>query len=178
MVLMIRLIHAGDHKLMRRLNQWNAPGWFRIWMLVATRAGDGWLWIAVGILLAWLGGQEGLLADASGLGAVIVGLILFLIVKNLTGRERPCATEEHYWAKLLPPDRFSFPSGHTITAFCAITPASLYFPALFPPLLFCALSVAVSRVVLGLHYLSDVIAGVLIGAGIGYAAFVLGGGVL
>jgi len=42
---------APDYKLMRRVNHWRAPRWVRWWMLLATRAGDGWLWGAVGIAL-------------------------------------------------------------------------------------------------------------------------------
>jgi undecaprenyl-diphosphatase len=52
-------------------------------------------------------------------------------------------------------------------------PISLFYPALFAGLLFCAASVAVSRVLLGMHFLSDVLAGALIGTALGWAAFVL-----
>jgi len=175
---MIRLIAAGDRKLMRRLNRWDAPGWIRKWMVLATRAGDGWLWIALGLVLMAFGGAQRWDAVESALGAVFVGQAAFMALKRITGRERPCATEFHCWSRLLPPDRFSFPSGHTITAFCVAVPVGLYYPALMAGLLFCALSVASSRLLLGLHYLSDVLAGIVIGTGIGYAAFVLSGGVL
>jgi undecaprenyl-diphosphatase len=72
---------------------------------------------------------------------------------------------------LLPPDRFSFPSGHTITAFAIAVSLGLYYPALLVGLVFCALSVAASRVILGLHYLSDVLVGIVIGAAIGAIVF-------
>ncbi|MDP9055195.1 MAG: hypothetical protein M3N93_12990 [Acidobacteriota bacterium] len=42
-------LSVPDFRLMRRLNRWRAPRWFRWWMLLATRAGDGWLWALVGI---------------------------------------------------------------------------------------------------------------------------------
>jgi undecaprenyl-diphosphatase len=71
----------------------------------------------------------------------------------------------------LPPDRFSFPSGHTITAFAITFSLGLYYPVLLAGLVFCAGSVAASRLILGLHYLSDVLAGMLIGTAIGVAAF-------
>jgi undecaprenyl-diphosphatase len=69
---------------------------------------------------------------------------------------------------LLPPDRFSFPSGHTITAFAVALSLAGFYPSLLVGLLFCASSIAVSRILLGMHFLSDVLAGALIGSGLAY----------
>ena len=77
----------------------------------------------------------------------------------------PC--EPHCWATLLPPDQFSFPSGHTITAFAVAVSLSMFYPALLVGLLFCAVSVAASRILLGMHFLSDVLAGAAIGTAAG-----------
>ena len=93
--------------------------------------------------------------------------------KRTIRRPRPCAVEAHCWARLLPPDQFSFPSGHSITAFAVAVPLGTFYPALMPGLLFCAVSVALSRILLGMHYLSDVIAGSLAGTILGYAACAL-----
>jgi undecaprenyl-diphosphatase len=168
---MIRLIAAHDRRFMRRVNRWAAPRWIRQWMVAASRAGDGWLWIGLGLILLLFGGDRRFDALETGFVSVCAGLMVFFLVKRVAGRERPCLTETHCWATLLPPDRFSFPSGHTITAFAVALPLGLYYPVLLPGLIFCALSVASSRVVLGLHYLSDVLAGMLIGCTIGVAAF-------
>jgi undecaprenyl-diphosphatase len=168
---MIRLITAGDRKLMRRLNQWEAPLWVRKWMVVATRGGDGWLWSAIGAILFFFGGARRFDALEAGLVSTGAAQLTFFILKRLIGRERPCATEPHRWSVLLPPDRFSFPSGHTITAFAITFSLGLYYPTLLVGLIFCAVSVAASRMILGLHYLSDVLAGILIGTFIGVAVF-------
>jgi undecaprenyl-diphosphatase len=101
------------------------------------------------------------------------GVVLFVRLKRLFRRPRPCALEAHCWASLLPPDQFSFPSGHSITAFAITVPLAAVYPGLLPGLLFCALSVAISRVLLGMHYLSDVVAGSALGALLGYAASVV-----
>ena len=101
------------------------------------------------------------------------GIALFLRIKKATGRKRPCAIEPHCWATLLPPDQFSFPSGHSITAFAVATPMMLHYPTLGIGLLFCALSIAVSRIMLGLHFLSDVLAGCAIGFCLGYGAYLI-----
>jgi undecaprenyl-diphosphatase len=52
---------------------------------------------------------------------------------------------------------------------------SVFYPMMTPGLLFCAASVAASRVLLGMHFLTDVLAGAAIGSGLGYAAAVLVG---
>jgi undecaprenyl-diphosphatase len=168
---MIRLITAGDRRLMRRLNQWQAPHWIRKWMVVASRGGDGWLWSAIGAILLLFGGSHRFDALGAGLVSVGAGQLTFFILKRVIGRERPCASEPHCWSILLPPDRFSFPSGHAITAFAIALSLGLYYPTMLVGLVFCAFSVAASRVILGLHYLSDVLAGILIGTLIGAAAF-------
>jgi undecaprenyl-diphosphatase len=163
----IRLISAGDRRLMRQVNSWPAPKWIQAWMVYASRAGDGWLWIAVGLIILLFGGPSRF--DALKIAALSVGtgLATFFVLKRVTGRERPCDTETHCWASLLPPDRFSFPSGHTITAFAVAVPLGMYYPSLMIGLIFCATSVAASRVLLGLHYLSDVLAGLAIGVALG-----------
>ncbi len=170
---MFRLITAGDRKIMHRVNRWEAPHWIRGWMVFASRAGDGWLWGALGIGILFFGGDRRIPALLTGGTSLALGHLTFFALKHLIGRERPCAHEAHCWAKLLPPDRFSFPSGHTITAFSVAVPLSLYYPPLLATLVFCAMSVASSRVILGLHYLSDVLVGMLIGCSIGMASFKL-----
>ncbi len=143
---MIRLITAGDRRLMLRLNRRQAPYWIRHWMVLASRGGDGWLWSAVGLILLLFGGSSRFDALEAGFVSVAAGQLTFFVLKRIIGRERPCAVEPHCWSILLPPDRFSFPSGHTITAFAIAFSLGLYYPALLVGLVFCALSVAWLRV--------------------------------
>lgn len=142
-------------------------------MICATRGGDGWLWYAMLLAILLFGGPERGWAIAAAGGGCSFGIVLFLWLKRLTGRRRPCAIEPHCWATLLPPDQFSFPSGHTIAAFSMAVPLSLFYPSLCVGLMFCALSIAVSRILLGMHFLSDVLAGALLGSAIGFASFAI-----
>jgi len=166
----VHWLETGEHRLMRTVNRWRPPRWMRVWMIAATRGGDGWLWYAMGLVVALFGGPERFLALGAATASAGVGVALFLKLKRLCARKRPCAIEPHCWATLLPPDQFSFPSGHTITAFAVAISLGAFYPALVPGLLFCAASVAASRILLGMHYLSDVIAGAGIGGLLGYAA--------
>jgi undecaprenyl-diphosphatase len=165
------LITRGDYSVMHRANNWVAPRWVRLYAVGATLGGDGWLWYAMGLAILLFGGEARFAAlGAAGLSSML-SILLFLRLKRLTGRRRPCQIEPHCWATLLPPDQFSFPSGHTMTAFAVATPLSLFYPDLTIGLLFCALSIAMSRILLGMHFLSDVVAGALIGTGLGYLGF-------
>lgn len=164
-------ISRGDHRLMHRANSWHAPRWVRLWAIAATRAGDGWIWALFGLVILIFGDEDRFAtAGAAGLSAA-ASVLLFMILKHLTGRERPNAIAPHAWATLLPPDHFSFPSGHTMTAFAVTVAISLSYPRLAAPLLFCAFSIAISRILLGMHFLSDVVAAMLLGAGLGYGGY-------
>jgi undecaprenyl-diphosphatase len=165
------LITKGDYSVMRRANNWEAPRWVRLYVISATRGGDGWLWYAMGLAILVLGGRTRYEAAGAAGIASAVSVLLFQWLKRLTGRRRPCEIEPHCWATLLPPDQFSFPSGHTMTAFAVAIPLLLFYPTLTIGLLFCAFSIAISRVLLGMHFLSDVVAGAAIGTALGFLGF-------
>jgi undecaprenyl-diphosphatase len=168
---MLRYISSRDQRLMKRLNGWLPPRWIRVWMIYATRLGDGWLWYAMGLILAFFGGPSRFAALSAAALSGALAVILFQSLKGKAKRRRPCATEPHAWATLLPPDQFSFPSGHSMTAFAVAVPLSLYYPSLLVGLMFCAVSIALSRILLGMHFLSDVLAGSVLGGALGYAVY-------
>jgi len=160
-------LSGPDYVLMRRINRWPAPRWIRWWMIASTRGGDGWFWVGCGLILLLTRDPERYAALTAAALAATTGALLFITLKKAVGRKRPCAFEPHCWARLLPPDQFSFPSGHTITAFAVAVSLDHYYPSAQPALLFCAFSTAISRILLGMHFLSDVIAGALLGAALG-----------
>ncbi len=158
---------AGDHRLARRVHRWRAPRWLRLWLICSSRGGDGWLWYALGAALLAAGGRRGVDAVLAAALAVSFGILVFALLKRRIGRPRPFGAAPDFHA-VLPQDRFSFPSGHSITAFAVAVAVAHFFPALALGLAACAVSVAASRVLLGLHFLTDVLAGALIGALLGY----------
>ena len=170
---MLQFIATGDHKLMRMVNKWPAPRWVRLSAIAATRAGDGWLWYLTGLVILLFGGADRFTAIAAAGSAAVVGIGIFVSVKKISGRKRPCEIEPHCWARLLPPDQFSFPSGHTITAFAVAIALGDFYPSLFALLLFCALVIATSRILLGMHFLSDVVVGALLGTGLALSSHTL-----
>jgi undecaprenyl-diphosphatase len=164
-------VEARDHRIMRRVNRWRAPRWFRWSMLIATRLGDGWLWYVLGIVLLLRGGQSRYVAFGCAGLAACAGILLFLALKKVCHRKRPCELAPHCWAAVRPPDPFSFPSGHTITAFAIAFSVGFFYPAMLAPLLLAAIAIGASRVVLGMHFFSDVLIGGAIGTGLACASF-------
>src|SRR2546423_5441876 len=164
------LIERRDYRVMRRMNRWRAPQWIRYWMIAATRLGDGWLWYGLGIMLLVDGGPQRFSAIGASGAASVSGIFLFKVLKRLSQRPRPCQIEPHCWSKVLPPDKFSFPSGHTMTASSVALVLTYFYPSLEIALVFLALSIALSRIVLGMHFLSDVLAGIVLGVALGCCA--------
>lgn len=164
-------IESNDHRLMRRIHRWPAPRWFRVLMIMMTRGGDGWLWYAIGLILIFFGGDDRFLAIGAGAAAAALGIFIFRALKHSSRRRRPCEIEPHCWASILPPDKYSFPSGHSITAFGVAVALGLFYPQLLAVLLTAAFLIAVSRIILGMHFLSDVVAGCAIGFLLGFVSF-------
>ena len=174
-------VNASDLRLTGRVRGWMPPRWIRLWMLWATRLGDGWLWLAAGLALLAGGGRfhRVLAAAAIAAGGANIAIV---VLKRRFRRRRPCEDAAPHpafawrlssYVRYLPSDRFSFPSGHSMNAFAQATVMGLAFPWAAPALGAVAASVAASRVMLGLHFLSDVVAGSLLGVLIGLASYAL-----
>ncbi|HET7832608.1 MAG TPA: phosphatase PAP2 family protein [Gallionella sp.] len=135
-----------------------------------SRLGDGIFWFC---LMLWLLVQYQAAAVHPVLHMLSVGAastVIYKWLKHKTHRPRPCDTHRGISPGAAPLDQFSFPSGHTLHAVSFTVVALVYYPALAWLLLPFTALVAVSRLVLGLHYPSDVLAGVLIGVAISLAS--------
>jgi undecaprenyl-diphosphatase len=165
-------VQDSDLRLSGRLRGWTPPRWLRVGVVCATRMGDGWLWLAIALLLA-LGGGPHTQALAAGAAAAGVASTLLIVLKRRFRRRRPCELAPHPLFHVKPPDRFSFPSGHTMNAFAIATVLALRYPPLSPVLSVLAACIGVSRVLLGLHFASDVVAGAVLGLAIGLLSFLI-----
>jgi undecaprenyl-diphosphatase len=100
-------------------------------------------------------------------------VLLYKWLKSRTSRPRPYQARTAIRRGADPLDNFSFPSGHTLHAASFSILAIAYFPpAAWLCLPFAAL-VAASRLVLGLHYPTDVLAGAAIGAALAFGSLAL-----
>ena len=157
-------IDAAEYGLTRTLNRGAAFAAPRLVFRVASRLGDGIVWYLLIVLLPFLYGAAALRPAIVMAGTGVVGVTLYTLLKRVFVRERPFITHAAIDLKAAPLDRYSFPSGHTLHAVSFAWQATAHFPELGWVLVPLAALIGASRVVLGLHYPSDVLAGAAVGA--------------
>lgn len=148
-------------------------GYFR----AISRLGDGVFWYVLMAAMIVFDGVDGLAASLHLAVTGVAALSLYKWLKRWTRRPRPFASDVRIQAWTAPLDEFSFPSGHTLHAVTFTLVALAHYPALAWLLLPFAASVAASRVVLGLHYPSDVLAATAIGCALAGLSIAIAPGV-
>ncbi len=129
-----------------------------------SRLGDGVFWYLLIAYLILVGTQASLSAAAHMAATGLLCTVLYRAMKKRIRRPRPFRSHVGVIARIRPLDEFSFPSGHTLHAVNFSIVAIAYLPSLVWLLLPFTVLVAVSRVVLGMHYPSDVLAAIAIGS--------------
>jgi len=154
----LELLRGSETRLCRRANHYCRRRRVRRLFSIISRLGDGVFWyVLMGVLVA-IDGFDGLRASVHMAATGLAALLLYKGLKRWTRRPRPYAADLRIRAWVAPLDEFSFPSGHTLLAVSFTIVALAYYPWLAPLLVPFTLGVGLSRVVLGLHYPSDVLA--------------------
>ncbi|MEO8672051.1 MAG: phosphatase PAP2 family protein [Tahibacter sp.] len=160
-------VRSGEWRICLVANRWGAQRTILAFFGAISRLGDGIFWYGLMAVLATTGGARGAQAALHMAATGLVALSLYRWLKHHTRRPRPFRVHRGIVAHIPPLDEYSFPSGHTLHAISFSLVAIAYFPALLPLLLGFSLLVAMSRVVLGLHFPSDVLAASALGCGLG-----------
>jgi undecaprenyl-diphosphatase len=170
MALLMRL-HQADTRLFSRLfkkgEQWQR---FRAVARILSRSGDGHLQI---LLPLWVWLLDLALADTY---LVLLALAFslergaYFLLKNTLKRRRPQDAMPGFRSIIQASDQFSFPSGHSSAAFCLATATGIVFGGPVIALYLWAGAVALSRVLMGVHFPGDTVAGALLGSGLALLA--------
>ncbi len=164
----------ADVELLKRVNN-TAPGLRPVSIFITETAIPISLAIPIGMGgYSLINGDKDLFKDAFYIAfASGVNLGMTQILKNTIRRERPAATHQDLFYVYEPRTDFSMPSGHTSSAFATATALSLKYPEWYviAPAYLWATSVGLSRIHLGLHYPTDVLAGAALGAGSAYLTY-------
>ena len=136
-----------------------------------SRTGDGYLQLVLPLTLC-LFLEKSRAADffVVACAAFAIERTLYKILKNSLKRRRPPQFFPSFQSVVEASDEFSFPSGHTCAAFLLMVLCSAVFPILTIPLTLWAIAVGCSRVILGVHFPADILAGMALGYGIGQLA--------
>jgi undecaprenyl-diphosphatase len=160
-----RLLHAVERPILEALTHLEHRPLVRWPMLLATRLADGWALVVLVPVALLVGGlARGPVAIALGLLSAILTGVAAQSIKALVGRNRPTGYDVD--RPIGAPDKHAFPSGHTAQAFSMVVVLGWLSPALALAAFPVAVCVGLSRMVFGLHYPSDVVAGAVLGAGV------------
>lgn len=130
-----------------------------------SKTGDGFLYVG---LAGWLYFFEGIESQflQTLLLAFVIERPLYFILKNSFKRNRPAVALNNFTSLVTPSDQFSFPSGHTSAAFMVAAITGSFVPVLLLPLIIWAVFVGFSRVVLGVHFPTDTLVGMVLGVSV------------
>jgi len=168
---MIQRLLEVDVRLTNRLRIAERPGPLRTLASLLAHSGDSWFWL-LGLILVWIFGPDSWQAVAQTLIiAILITALFVMAIKFSIRRSRP----EGSWGSIYRnTDPHSFPSGHAVRAVLLAVMSFALVPlwlaiilAIWAPL------VGLSRVAMGVHYLSDVVAGMALGATLGLGVLFL-----
>lgn len=162
----IKFMSQIDDKLFLKIFKDNRRGYFKSFMKLMSRLGDGYVWAFLYFSLYMFRIKYAILYFARAAAAVFICIFVFLYIKSFFSRMRPYKKHDKV-PIMYPPDKHSFPSGHTMVGFAISFSVGSY--SFGSAILFYTIAslIAFSRVYVGLHYPLDVICGIVLGSVIG-----------
>ena len=131
-----------------------------IWL---SKTGDGYLYLALGVTLWMFEPSFGQLFLFTALMAYALELPIYVVLKKMFKRPRPCDLYTNLTSHITPSDKFSLPSGHTAAAWLMACIISHFYPTFAVVAYVWASLIGISRILLGVHYPTDVLAGAILG---------------
>ncbi|TLS39030.1 phosphatase PAP2 family protein [Pseudalkalibacillus caeni] len=135
-----------------------------------THLGGSRFMVAATLSVCFLAPSFGKAIGYQSAAALAASHIPVQLLKRKYPRNRPYTVLPDTKIEVAPLKDYSFPSGHTTAVFSVVTPFIISIPSLSTPFLILAFAVAFSRIYLGHHYPSDVVAGMILGTAFGILA--------
>jgi undecaprenyl-diphosphatase len=149
---------------MRRTGRIKVPLWLHRVLVAFVRSGDGWGWLFVTLaLLLVLPPARVELLLGQALVALSISLPLYWALKLTIRRARPFVLFKSVSARVPPLDTYSFPSGHTMNNMAVAACMAFHLPWLWPLALVVPLSLGLLRVLYGVHFVTDIVGGAVLG---------------
>jgi undecaprenyl-diphosphatase len=164
-------VESLDQRIVEVIGGLDWPVVTPLMKLASVIGGGGILWMSIALVVS-LRRRDSWPAIVTGL-ALVIGSIVSTELKAAIGRERPSVADPDFHALIPVPGSASMPSGHAVSAFAAATVLSAIAPRLRWPLFGLAVTIALSRIYLGVHYPSDVLVGALLGVAVGLSVLAL-----
>lgn len=166
-------VKRADAAAARRVNGWHShPRVDRFWSSLTGFADKGVLWFTIAGVLAVVGRRRA--ATRGILSLIVASALTNLIAKRVFGGDRPVLEDIPIGRRLpVQPSSRTFPSGHSASAAAFAAGVAFEAPRVGAAVAPVALGVAYSRLHVGAHWLSDVVGGLTLGAGVAAAGAAL-----
>ena len=161
---LLKRIIAVDLAFLRYIATLSLPKAVSLPLVFLVRIGDGWIWFLIAFYL-WTAMPFAQLRSAvfHCLFALAISLALYWPIKLLVRRSRPHESGLGVTPTVPPLDKYSFPSGHTMNNLAVALTVAIYLPHLFLPALLLPIFLGVLRILFGVHFLSDITGGTVLG---------------
>jgi len=158
---MLQRIQDLDERFARSTQSQEQPGFIRALAIVLAHSGDSWFWILGLGLLWWFGDAYWKQLAVTMLIGILATALVVMVIKFTVKRSRP----EGEWGRIYrSTDPHSFPSGHAArSAMLAVLALGLGPLWLGVSMLIWAPLVGLARAIMGVHYPSDIFAGMALG---------------
>lgn len=163
---LLHKVVATDLAFLKFLGGINLPRSVALPLIALVRIGDGWIWCLIAFYL-WrvMPFLQFKLVVFHCLLAIAISLALYWPIKLMVRRPRPHDCDLGITARVPPLDKYSFPSGHTMNNLAVALTLSVYLPHVFLAALGIPILLGGLRILFGVHYLSDITGGVILGVG-------------
>ena len=169
---LLNMIHHWDTLAFRVLSSRDASGTLTRLAKTISFSGNGYAFLVTPVFLLVLDFSQILEFVRIAIIAIVAERLIYVVVKKSLKRQRPATILSNYKSVIEAGDEFSFPSGHTSAAFLIVSLLVLFYGPVFIIFYLWAGSVALSRLVLGVHFPTDLLVGGLLGSSVAYLSFV------